>query len=70
MLIDGIMRNVQEKLAGYSWPPEAPAAFNESLIAILSAQLSLDLSPATACAKQYEEERDCFIQCMKTGKQL
>ena len=50
------MRNAREKLSGRSWPPEAPADINVSSIAVLSARLLLDLCPATADARQYEEE--------------
>jgi hypothetical protein len=52
------MGNIREKLYGYSWPPlvEAPVDLNASSVAVLSARLLLDLSPATANAKRYEEE--------------
>jgi hypothetical protein len=50
------MDNVRVKLHGRPWPPELPAKLDESSIAILSARLLLDLSPASANAKQYEEE--------------
>jgi hypothetical protein len=50
------MSNVRAKLYGRPWPPEAPAELDESSIAVLSARLLLDLSPATANAKRYEEE--------------
>jgi hypothetical protein len=53
---NGIMRNVREKLSGRPWPPKAPADLDASSIAVLSARLLLDLSPATADAKRYEEE--------------
>jgi hypothetical protein len=50
------MLNVRVKLSGRPWPPTAPAVLDESSIAILSARLLLDLSPASADAKRYEEE--------------
>ncbi len=50
------MRTVREKLSGRTWPPEASADLDASSIAILSARLLLDLSPATANANRYEEE--------------
>jgi hypothetical protein len=50
------MCNVREKLSGRPWPPEAPADLDASSISILSARLLLDLSPATANSKRYEEE--------------
>ena len=50
------MRNAREKLSGRAWPPEAPADINASSIAVLSARLLFDLCPATADARQYEEE--------------
>ena len=53
---DEFVRNVQEKLSGRCWPPEAPAKFDVSAIAVLSARLLLDLYPATADARQYEKE--------------
>jgi len=57
-IVKGIMGNIREKLYGYSWPPlaETPVDLNASSIAVLSARLLLDLSPATADAKEYEEE--------------
>jgi hypothetical protein len=51
-----MMRNVREKLCGRRWPPEVPAVLNESSIAVLSARLLLDLSPAASDTQQYEEE--------------
>ena len=50
------MRTVREKLSGHTWPPHAPAELDASSIAILSARLQLDLSPATSSANRYEEE--------------
>jgi hypothetical protein len=50
------MGNIREKLSGRSWPPDAPADIDASSIAILSARLLLDLSPASVDAKRYEEE--------------
>lgn len=47
---------VREKLSGCPWPPEEPADLDASSIAILSARLLLDLSPATVAARQYEQE--------------
>jgi hypothetical protein len=55
-IVDGIMGNIREKLYGYPWSPSAPADLNASSIAILSARLLLDLSPAAADAKGYKEE--------------
>jgi hypothetical protein len=50
------MGNIREKLYGYPWSPLVPADLDASSIAVLSARLLLDLSPATADAKEYEEE--------------
>ena len=50
------MRNVREKLSGRSWPPDSQAVLDASSIAVLSARLHLDLSPAAPEAKQYEVE--------------
>ena len=50
------MRIVREKLSGRPWPPMAPADLDATSIAVLSARLLLELSPATANAKKYEEE--------------
>lgn len=47
---------VREKLSGRPWPPEVPADLDASSIAILSARLLLDLSPATVAARRYEQE--------------
>jgi hypothetical protein len=55
-IIDGIIRNVQVKLSGRPWPPNSPAHLDPSSIAVLSARLLLDLSPASVNAKRYEEE--------------
>jgi len=55
-IVGGIMRNVIEKLSGRPWPPEDPADLNVSSIAVLSARLLLDLSPATVDARRYEGE--------------
>ena len=59
-IVDGIVGNVQQKLFGQPWPPEAsaaPADFDLSTIAVLSARLLLDLNPvAGSDAKQYEGE--------------
>ena len=56
--VDGIMSNVQMKLSGRPWPPKvlAPASLDASSIAVLSARLLLDLSPASTDAKGYEAE--------------
>ena len=57
--VDGIMSNVQMKLSGRPWPPKvvrSPASLDASSIAVLSARLLLDLSPASTDAKGYEEE--------------
>jgi hypothetical protein len=57
-IVDGIMDNIQVKLSGRTWPPldPIPADLNVSSIAILSARLILDLSPATSNARQYEDK--------------
>jgi isochorismate synthase EntC len=54
-IIDEIMSIIREKLSGCPWLSEIPAEIDASSIAILSARLLLDLSPATAHAKRYEE---------------
>ncbi|KAF8512928.1 hypothetical protein BU17DRAFT_95797 [Hysterangium stoloniferum] len=56
MTDDVIMHIIREKLSGRTWPPEAPAKLDVSSIAILSARLLLDLSPAAVYAKRFEEE--------------
>lgn len=56
-IVNGIMRNVREKLSGRPWPPAAQTiTIDASSIAILSARLLIDLSPTTAHAMPYEEE--------------
>src|SRR5271170_4983405 len=47
---------VQEKLCGRRWPPSSPADLDASSLAVLSARLLLDLSPATSKTREYEEE--------------
>jgi hypothetical protein len=49
------VRNIREKLSCFLGPSLAPAKLDVSLVAILSARLLLDLSPAMVYAKQYEE---------------
>jgi hypothetical protein len=51
-----IMRIVLEKLSGRHWPPKKPAIFDASSLAVLSARLLLDLSPATPKTREYEDE--------------
>ncbi|KIL66650.1 hypothetical protein M378DRAFT_10017 [Amanita muscaria Koide BX008] len=56
-IVEGIMRNVREKLSGRVWPPTARVdTIDASSIAVLSVRLHLDLSLATAYGKPYEEE--------------
>jgi hypothetical protein len=55
-IVDGIMGNIRVKLSGRTWPPSAPADLDASSIAVLSARLLLDLSPATSNARRYEDE--------------
>jgi hypothetical protein len=57
MIVDGMMQIVREKLYGHQWPPQLEEALlNTSLIAVLSARLLLDLSPASVRAQEYEKE--------------
>lgn len=53
-----MMANIREKLTGRPWPPQAdtPATLDISSVAVLSARLSLEISPGAVHAKQYEEE--------------
>jgi hypothetical protein len=50
------MLMVREKLSGRRRLPDSPATLDASSIAILSARLLLDLSPAASRARQYEED--------------
>ena len=47
---------VCEKLLGRRWPPQSPSVLDPSTLAVLSARLLLDLSPAAVNARRYEEE--------------
>jgi len=51
-----MMRYVEDKFCGRHWPLESRAVLDASSIAVLSAQLHLDLSPAAPEAKEYEVE--------------
>ena len=55
-LEDGIIRIVREKLLGRRRPPSLPTELNASSLAVLSARLLLDLSPAASKTREYEEE--------------
>jgi hypothetical protein len=50
---------VREKLCGRRSPPQSRAVLDSSPIAVLSACLLLDLSPAAVDARRYEEELVC-----------
>ena len=51
-----MMNNVREKLCGCWWPPQSAAVLDASSIAVLSARLLLELSPAAPAAEQHTKE--------------
>jgi len=55
-IVQGIMRNVQDKLCGRTWSPDKRADLDTTSIAVLSSRLLLDLSPTTSDAWRHEEE--------------
>lgn len=55
-IVPGMMLIVREKLCGRRWPPESRAVLDASSIAVLSARLLLDLSPAAFKTRHLEEE--------------
>ena len=57
--VERMMRNIQEKLYGYHWPPKSPATLNASSFAILSTHFLLDVSPSACNTQEYEEELVC-----------
>ena len=56
-MVHEMMQIVREKLYGHRWPPRSREAPSDiSLIAVLSARVLLDLSPASVRAREYEGE--------------
>jgi hypothetical protein len=56
VIASNMMNIIREKLCGFRWPPNEPAKVGPS-IAVLSARLLLDLSPASSETRRYEEDQ-------------
>lgn len=56
-IADTLLTIIQEKLYGFTWPPDKPATDNASSFAVLSARLLLDLSPTASHVRKYEENQ-------------